>query len=149
MRLAVAGHRVLHDPTAHAFDPQTLDPAAEKLRKTRTLAGNFQMLFRHPAWLLPARNRLWWQLIFAQISPPRRTAFSRHRLRRQPRADVPPVLPITLAAQTLFYAAAALGFLPGFRRLRILALACRIRFSQHVMTLRGFLRYLRRADRAG
>ncbi len=62
MRIAIAGHRVLHEPTALAHDPQPLEPTAELRRKRRTLAGNFQMLFRHPAWLLPWRNRLWWQL---------------------------------------------------------------------------------------
>lgn len=63
MQIAVRGSRVLHDPEAVAYDPQTLEPAREQARKRRTLAGNFQMLFRHPQWLLPWRNRLWWQLI--------------------------------------------------------------------------------------
>lgn len=63
MRIAQKGYRVLHDPAATAFDPQPLEPAAERIRKRRTLAGNFQMLFRHPAWLTPLGHRLWWQLI--------------------------------------------------------------------------------------
>ncbi len=62
MRIAIAGHRVLHEPAAVAHDPQPLEPVAESRRKRRTLAGNFQLLFRHPGWLLPWRNRLWWQL---------------------------------------------------------------------------------------
>lgn len=63
MQIAVQGLRVLHDPEAVAFDPQTLEPGREQARKRRTLAGNFQMLFRYARWLLPSRNRLWWQLI--------------------------------------------------------------------------------------
>jgi len=63
MRIAVAGHRVGHDPQAKAFDPQSQEPEVEALRKNRTLAGNFQMLFRQPGWLLPWKNRLWWRLI--------------------------------------------------------------------------------------
>jgi cellulose synthase/poly-beta-1,6-N-acetylglucosamine synthase-like glycosyltransferase len=63
MRMAVAGGRVLYEPAARAFDPQTLDPTREKSRKRRTLVGNFQMLERYPTWLLPWKNRLWWQLI--------------------------------------------------------------------------------------
>jgi cellulose synthase/poly-beta-1,6-N-acetylglucosamine synthase-like glycosyltransferase len=63
MRLAVAGGRVLYEPTARAFDPQTLDPEREQRRKRRTLVGNFQMLERYPAWMLPWKNRLWCQLI--------------------------------------------------------------------------------------
>lgn len=63
MRIALAGKRVIHDSTALAYDPQQLEPAAENRRKRRTLAGNFQMLFRYPRWLIPWKNRLWWQLI--------------------------------------------------------------------------------------
>ena len=63
MQAAAHGARVIHDPTALAFDPQPLEPEVEIRRKQRTLAGGFQMLFRHPAWLLPWKNRLWWQLI--------------------------------------------------------------------------------------
>lgn len=63
MLIALAGQRVLFCPEAVAFDPQALSPESEKRRKRRTLAGNFQMLFRYPSWLLPWRNRLVIQLI--------------------------------------------------------------------------------------
>ncbi len=63
MQAAIQGYRVLFDPAAMAFDPQSLEPARESIRKRRTLAGNFQMFFRYPQWLWPWRNRLWWQLI--------------------------------------------------------------------------------------
>lgn len=57
------GKRISFDPTAPAYDPQTTDPAREKRRKMRTLAGNFQMLAQHPSWILPWRTGLWWQLL--------------------------------------------------------------------------------------
>ncbi len=63
MQVVMAGYRVGHEPEARAFDPQALEPTSESHRKSRTLAGNFQMLFRYPGWLLPWRNRLWWRLI--------------------------------------------------------------------------------------
>ena len=63
MNAALAGGRILFEPAARAYDPQALTTSNERRRKTRTLAGNFQMLFRYPQWLLPFRNRLWWQLI--------------------------------------------------------------------------------------
>jgi cellulose synthase/poly-beta-1,6-N-acetylglucosamine synthase-like glycosyltransferase len=63
MQIAAQGSRVLFDPAAVAFDPQTLEPRRERIRKRRTLAGNFQMLFRYPGWLLPWRHPLWWQLL--------------------------------------------------------------------------------------
>lgn len=63
MQAVLAGGRVLFEPAARAYDPQALTAGSERRRKTRTLAGNFQMLFRYPGWLLPVRNRLWWQLL--------------------------------------------------------------------------------------
>ncbi len=63
MHIAVKGYRVLFNHGAKAYDPQRFSPDKEKKRKRRTLCGNFQMLFRYPEWLLPWRNRLWWQLI--------------------------------------------------------------------------------------
>jgi cellulose synthase/poly-beta-1,6-N-acetylglucosamine synthase-like glycosyltransferase len=69
MQIAVNhGMRVSFDPTAPAYDPQTTDPAKEKRRKMRTLAGNFQMLAQHPGWLLPWRTGLWWQLLSHKYS---------------------------------------------------------------------------------
>lgn len=63
MQIALDGYRVIFEPKAVAFDPQSLEPEREVIRKRRTLAGNYQMLFRYPGWLFPWRNRLWWQLI--------------------------------------------------------------------------------------
>lgn len=63
LRIAVRGFRILHDRQALAFDEQPQEPEFEARRKRRTLAGNFQMLFRYPAWLLPKGHRLWWRII--------------------------------------------------------------------------------------
>lgn len=63
MRAAMQGFRVVFEENALAWDPQPLSRERERLRKKRTLAGNFQMLMRYPGWLLPVKNRLWWQLI--------------------------------------------------------------------------------------
>jgi len=148
MQIAARGARVIHDSQALAFDPQTLDPSREKRRKRRTLAGNFQMLFRHPGWLLPWRNRLWWQLIshkYLRLAAPffLLTAFAAN-VALTPRL----FYQATLALQILFYAAAALGFLPRSRRLKVLALPAGFVFL-NLMVLRGFLLYLTRGNRAG
>lgn len=63
MQAVMAGKRVLFESEAIAFDPQSLSPEKERRRKIRTLAGNYQMLFRYPAWLNPLKNRTWWQVI--------------------------------------------------------------------------------------
>ncbi len=85
MQIAMKGFRVRHDDGAVAFDPQPLEPAAERLRKQRTLAGNFQMLFRYPEWLIPGGSRLWWQLLSPQISPPLIAALVGHGARGERR----------------------------------------------------------------
>jgi cellulose synthase/poly-beta-1,6-N-acetylglucosamine synthase-like glycosyltransferase len=63
MEIARSGLRVRFCPSACAFDPQPLSGKNERRRKVRTLAGNFQMMFRYLAWMLPNQHRLWWKLI--------------------------------------------------------------------------------------
>ena len=63
MQIAAQKFRVIFDPSALAYDPQSLEPDREKIRKQRTLAGNYQMLCRYLHWLAPWGHRLWWQLI--------------------------------------------------------------------------------------
>jgi cellulose synthase/poly-beta-1,6-N-acetylglucosamine synthase-like glycosyltransferase len=58
-----AGHRVVHEGRARAFDRLPETAGDEFRRKVRTLAGNFQLMARMPAALLPWRNRLWWQFV--------------------------------------------------------------------------------------
>jgi cellulose synthase/poly-beta-1,6-N-acetylglucosamine synthase-like glycosyltransferase len=63
MRIVRRGFRVLFDPAARAYDARAAQSAHEFARKTRTIAGNFQ-LFGRERWLLdPFRNRLWFQTI--------------------------------------------------------------------------------------
>jgi hypothetical protein len=54
---------VLLDRDAHAFDRLPDNPHDEFRRKVRTLSGNFQLLARLPALLLPWRNPVWFQLM--------------------------------------------------------------------------------------
>jgi cellulose synthase/poly-beta-1,6-N-acetylglucosamine synthase-like glycosyltransferase len=145
MRISVGGHRVTHDPAALAFDPQPLEPAAERIRKRRTLAGNFQMLFRHPGWLLPWRNRLWWQLIshkYLRLLAPicliavlcASILLSRH-----------PFYRAALFAQCALYATALIGLaFPGLR-MKIFALPAAFLFL-NATVVRGFWHYLTSPD---
>jgi len=144
MQAAAAGARVLHDPEALAFDPQPLDPAREQERKCRTLAGNFQMLFRYPHWLLPWRNRLWWQLIshkYLRLTWPlllvaalwSSVALAWH-----------PALRLVALAQLAAYALAGLGMLTGSKR-RALSLPAGFVFL-NVAIVRACWRYLAGSD---
>jgi cellulose synthase/poly-beta-1,6-N-acetylglucosamine synthase-like glycosyltransferase len=61
MRAVLAGHRVVFDDRALAYDRVADDAAAESRRKTRTLAGNYQILAHEPRLLLPVVNPVWFQ----------------------------------------------------------------------------------------
>ncbi len=63
MNAVMAGQRVLFESEAYAFDIPSSDPEREKRRKTRTIAGNFQLASLSPALLNPLKNRLWWQFV--------------------------------------------------------------------------------------
>ncbi len=122
MRIAVAGHRVLYAPTAIAYDPQTLDPALEKKRKLRTLAGNYQMMEHFPGWILPWRNRTWWQLIshkYLRLAVP---WLMLAVLILSVLATPSPLVVLLLAGQVLAYGAAALGLLFPQMKLRLFSI---------------------------
>jgi len=67
MNVILQGKRVLFEPQALAFDVPSADVEREKKRKTRTLAGNWQMLALQPKMLNPFRNSIWWQLVSHKI----------------------------------------------------------------------------------
>jgi cellulose synthase/poly-beta-1,6-N-acetylglucosamine synthase-like glycosyltransferase len=61
MRTVLDGYRVIFDARARAFDTAAPDAAAEARRKSRTLAGNYQILAREPRLLVPGVNRVFVQ----------------------------------------------------------------------------------------
>lgn len=63
LRVVLQGARVVHDERARAYDHLPERPGDEFRRKVRTLAGNFQLLTRLPAALLPWANPVWLQLV--------------------------------------------------------------------------------------
>jgi len=63
LRIVRRGYRVLFEPRAKAFDCTSFTARQELARKTRTIAGNFQLFWRE-RWLFnPRRNRLWFETI--------------------------------------------------------------------------------------
>ena len=63
MRAVLQGKRVIFEERARAFDRVASDGAAESRRKTRTLAGNYQILALEPRLLIPVVNPVWLQYI--------------------------------------------------------------------------------------
>lgn len=62
LQIAMRGYRVLLEPGAQVQDVEA-PLAGEFARKTRTLAGNYQLLQQLPGVLDPRRNRLLFQLV--------------------------------------------------------------------------------------
>jgi biofilm PGA synthesis N-glycosyltransferase PgaC len=61
MRVVLGGKRVVYEERARAFDRVSATAYAESRRKTRTLAGNYQILRLEPRLLLPGVNPVWLQ----------------------------------------------------------------------------------------
>ncbi len=142
MQAALAGSRVIFEPLAQAFDPQPQTPAVESLRKERTIAGNFQMLFRYPSWLLPWKNRLAWQLVshkYLRLASPL-LLFLLFGANIALLAT--PFFAALFALQLIFYTMAIAGSL--FPRVRLPLLAGPAAFLfLNVMTVKGFWRYIK------
>lgn len=130
------------EPTAIAFDPQTLDPDNENRRKLRTLAGNYQMLFRYPSWLNPFQNRCAWQLIshkYLRLAGPFLLGlclFSSAILSLHS-----PLYRTLFAMQILCYALGLTGILIQGAKVRILTIPGGFLFLQW-QSLRGLIFYL-------
>jgi poly-beta-1,6-N-acetyl-D-glucosamine synthase len=68
LQVVMQGYRVIHDPRAHAYDYLPESQLGEFRRKLRTLSGNFQLLCRLPAALLPWRNPVWLQFLSHKVA---------------------------------------------------------------------------------
>jgi poly-beta-1,6-N-acetyl-D-glucosamine synthase len=66
MRAVLGGARVVFQRTARAYD-RAATADVEFRRKTRTLAGNYQMLRLEPRLLLPFVNPVWWQFMSHKV----------------------------------------------------------------------------------
>ena len=67
MRAVLSGYRIVFEERARAHDRPSPDAAAESRRKTRTLAGNYQILLQEPRLLLPVANPVWLQYVSHKI----------------------------------------------------------------------------------
>lgn len=63
MAAALQGWRIGFETGAIAYDRPSLDAAQEKVRKVRTLAGNFQLVNLNRRLLSPWANPLWWRFM--------------------------------------------------------------------------------------
>lgn len=67
MRAVLRGYRIVFEERAIAWDRASVDAEAESRRKTRTLAGNYQILLQEPQLLVPGANPVWLQYVSHKI----------------------------------------------------------------------------------
>ena len=112
MRAVLDGCRIVFDEQAVAFDRASADAAAESRRKTRTLAGNYQILAQEPRLLLPFVNPVWVQYASHKIGrlvvPWALIALLVSSIALAP---AHPVYALAMAAQGIFYGGALAGAL--------------------------------------
>ena len=109
MRIARRGYRILFEPDARAYDHVAKTAAEEFRRKVRTIAGTFQLLTREPWLLSPGQNRLWFQTLSHKGLRLLGPLLLGVAFLANLALVAEPLYRGTLAAQTLFYAAALGG----------------------------------------
>lgn len=112
MRAVLNGCRIVFDERAIAYDRASDDAAAESRRKTRTLAGNYQILFQEPRLLIPVLNPVWVQYLSHKVGrllvPWALVALFAATLALAP---AHPLAALLLASQGVFYGLAIAGAL--------------------------------------
>lgn len=125
MNVVMAGKRVVFENRARAFDMPSRDHQQEKLRKVRTIAGNYQLMVAHPEFFVPLRNPIFFQLVSHKVlrlfAPFCMALLLVTNVVLAPRAFLYQCL---LAAQLLAYALPVMGVLwPFARRWKVVKLA--------------------------
>ena len=68
MNSCAQGYQIGYDDRAIAWDLPSTSVLNEKVRKIRTLSGNYQLLFRFPSWITPIGHPIWWQFFSHKIA---------------------------------------------------------------------------------
>ncbi len=147
MQAIRAGYRVIFESRARAFDRASQAPAQEKVRKVRTLAGNYQLLVLMPWVISPFANPIFVQFVSHKVlrllAP-----FAMLALLLASAALAVESLAFALffAIQTLGYAAPTLGkAVPMLGRLRIVKIASAFVLLNWYALL-GFFQFLANRD---
>jgi cellulose synthase/poly-beta-1,6-N-acetylglucosamine synthase-like glycosyltransferase len=110
LRIVKKGFRAVFEPGAQAFDCGSATAHQEFVRKTRTIAGTFQ-LFTRERWLLnPLSNRLWFETISHKVLRLALPLLHAVLLMATVALAAHWIYSGALAGQVVFYAAALIGY---------------------------------------
>ncbi len=123
LRVVRRGYRVVFEPEARAYDGASSTALQEFVRKTRTIAGMFQLMARE-GWLLnPLQNRLWFETISHKVLRVALPMLHVSVLTANIVLADSGFFGMTLALQLMFYAAAIVGFIQRDARPRVIVLS--------------------------
>ena len=147
MQVVMGGLRVVFEERAIAYDRPSTDAAIERSRKVRTLAGNFQLLARHPQLMLPWADPIAPQFLSHKVArllvPPAMVSALGASVAL---ADQGAPFAIVLGLQLAGYAMAAAGALsPAAARLRPVRLAMTFMALNWFVVL-GFVQFVTQRD---
>ena len=109
LRIVRQGYRVVFEPRARAYDNASSTAQQEFVRKSRTIAGTFQLIARE-TWLLnPLRNRIWFETVSHKVLRLALPVLHAMVLTSNIVLADAGLYGFALAAQAGFYAAAAVG----------------------------------------
>jgi cellulose synthase/poly-beta-1,6-N-acetylglucosamine synthase-like glycosyltransferase len=63
MQLVMRGYHCAFEPGAIVYEELSASPRHDAMRRRRMIAGCFQLMRNHPAWLMPHTNPIWWEFI--------------------------------------------------------------------------------------
>jgi len=120
LRVVRRGYRVVFEPEARAYDGASSTALQEFVRKTRTIAGMFQLMARE-GWLLnPLQNRLWFETISHKVLRVALPMLHLSVLAANVVLADSGFFGVMIALQVMFYAAALVGFIQRDARRRVI-----------------------------
>ena len=143
LRVVRRGYRVVFEPEARAYDGASSTALQEFVRKTRTIAGMFQLMARE-GWLLnPLQNRLWFETISHKVLRVALPMFHLSVLAANIALADTGFFGIMLALQVMFYIAAIIGSIQRDARRRVIVFSapcamCLLLWA----TIVGFYRFI-------
>ena len=149
LRIVRRGYRVVFEPGARAHDSASTTARQEFARKARTIAGTFQLLARERWLLTPWNNRLWFETMSHKALRLALPLLHAVLFVTTCALAAAPLYRWALAAQVLFYAAAAVGYAERRARRRsvIFSVPCAICLLSWA-TVVGFARFLTKRQQA-
>ncbi len=143
LRVVRRGYRMVFEPDARAYDDASSSALQEFVRKTRTIAGTFQLMARE-GWLLnPLQNRLWFETISHKVLRVALPMFHLSVLASNIVLADSGFFGMTLTLQVMFYVAGIVGFIQRKARRRTIVFSapcamCLLLWA----TIVGFYRFI-------